>query len=165
MTGSPRLGLPFLSAGQAQKELFHNEALQLLDFAVGAAVEELPRAAAPETPAEGACYLIAPGATGEWAGRDGALAGYSGGGWRYLAPLEGMAVYVRSEEVVATFRSGAWEVGALRGSALLLGGQQVVGTRGAAIAAPAGGATVDAEARTAIGLILAAMRSHGLIES
>lgn len=42
-------------------------------------------------------------------------------------------------------------------------GTKVVGNQGAAIANPAGGATIDAEARTAIGLILAALRTHGLI--
>ena len=42
-------------------------------------------------------------------------------------------------------------------------GLQVVGSRGAAIPTPTGGGTVDAEARTAIGSILSAMRTHGLI--
>jgi hypothetical protein len=55
-------------------------------------------------------------------------------------------------------------MGAVRGSSLVLGGQQVVGSRGAAIAAPSGGTTIDSQARTTIGLILAALRQHGLID-
>ena len=38
MTCSPRLALPFLTAGQAQKEMTHNEALQILDFVTVAAI-------------------------------------------------------------------------------------------------------------------------------
>jgi hypothetical protein len=44
-----------------------------------------------------------------------------------------------------------------------VGGVQVLGVQGAAIASPSGGSTVDAEARSALGLMLAAMRQHGLI--
>ena len=40
---------------------------------------------------------------------------------------------------------------------------QVVGSQQAAIANPAGGLTIDAEARTAIGSILTALKTHGLI--
>ncbi|MBA3897301.1 MAG: hypothetical protein H0X36_09270 [Sphingomonadaceae bacterium] len=39
----------------------------------------------------------------------------------------------------------------------------IVGTRGANIAAPAGGATVDSEARAAIGALIVQLASHGLI--
>ncbi len=42
MNASQRLALPFILPGQAQKELFHNEALQTLDLVVAAAVEEPP---------------------------------------------------------------------------------------------------------------------------
>lgn len=56
-------------------------------------------------------------------------------------------------------------MGTLRGNSLLIGGEQVVGARSAAISAPTAGGTVDAEARTAVGEILATMRAHGLIES
>ena len=38
MEFTPRLSLPTLIPGQAQKELFHNEALQVLDFLVAGAV-------------------------------------------------------------------------------------------------------------------------------
>ena len=77
---------------------------------------------------------------------------------------EGMILYVRSTGTSARFRSGAWEVGQVRGSTLVLGGQQVVGPRAAAIAGAVGGATVDSEARAAIDQILATLRQHGLIE-
>jgi len=164
MSGTPRLALPFISPGQAQKELMHNEALQLLDVLVAAAVEEEPRAAPPTSPAPGACYIVALAATGEWAGKDQSLAAFSSGGWRYVPPIEGMSVFVRPTGQRAIFRSGAWELGALRASSLLIDGQQVVGPRAAAIAAPVGGSTVDAEARTALGDVLAALRAHGLIE-
>ena len=48
---------------------------------------------------------------------------------------------------------------------LRVGGERVVGPRGAAIATPAGGTTVDAEARTTLADVLAALRGHGLIAS
>jgi hypothetical protein len=164
MTGTPRLGLPFLSAGQAQKEIYHNEALQSLDTLVAGAVEEPPRADPPTSPAVGACYIVAGGAVGEWTGGDGRVAAFTSAGWRLIPPLEGMTVYVRSSSVWATYRAGAWELGQVRGSSLVLAGQQVVGSRAAAIASASGGTTVDSEARAVVDQILAAMRQHGLIE-
>jgi hypothetical protein len=164
MSGTPRLALPFLSAGQAQKEFFHNEALQTLDVVVAAAVEALPLVTPPSSPVVGACYIVATSPTGGWAGKAQYLAAYTSGGWRFIAPIDGMAAYVKASGIWATYRSGAWEMGAVRGSSLVLGGQQVVGSRGAAIAAPSGGTTIDSQARTTIGLILAALRQHGLID-
>lgn len=49
------------------------------------------------------------------------------------------------------------------GGALLISGTQVVAARQAAVADAAGGATVDAQARTAINTLLARLRTHGLI--
>ena len=51
----------------------------------------------------------------------------------------------------------------MRGSSLVIGGVQVVGSRASAIAAPTGGTTVDGEGRAAIDQILSALREHGLI--
>ena len=165
MSASARLSLPFLSPGQAQKEVSHNEALQIVDLLIAASVEEAPRDDPPANPAIGACYLVGSSATGAWVGKSQCIAGYTSGGWRFVPPIEGVSAFVNAIGVFAKYREGAWEVGTLRGERLLLGGEQVVGTRLAAIAAPSGGTVVDAEGRTAIDLILAALRQHGLIES
>lgn len=163
MNRSARLSLPLLSPGQAQKELLHNEAIQALDFMVAAAVEGPPQDAPPSAPAVGATHLVGASPTGAWLGHAGAIAGYSEGGWRFLGPVEGMTCLIRSEGIAAVYRLGAWEMGELRGSALVLGGDQVAGPRQSAIPDPAGGSVSDNEARTAIGSILAALRQHGMI--
>lgn len=163
MAASPRLSLPFLSPGQAQKEMYHNEALQLLDALVGACVEEGPRSAPPASPIPGQCYIVGVSPSGAWIGKETAIAAYTSGGWRFIAPFEGLSVHVKSLGVPACFRSGQWDIGAIHASAVMVGGQQVVGARGAAIASPAGGQSVDAEARACVGQILAALRQHGLI--
>ena len=165
MSGTPRLALPFLSPGQAQKEFTHNEALQTLDFLVASAVEEPPRSDPPASPALGTCYIVGGSPTGLWAGKSQAVAGYSTGGWRFIAPLEGMSAYVKASGVWANYRSGAWELGNLRGERVMVDEQQVVGGRTSAIASATGGTTVDTEARTVIDQILVALRTHGLIES
>lgn len=46
---------------------------------------------------------------------------------------------------------------------VLASGTKVVGIQGAAVADAAGGATIDAEARTALNALLARLRTHGLI--
>ena len=164
MAATPRLSLPFLSVGQSQKEFTVNEAFQAVDLLVAGAVEEPPLATPPVTPALGACYIVAEDATGAWAGKSHYVAGWTNGGWRTIAPVEGMSMFVRSTGTCATFRGGLWEIGQVRGAALVIGDEQVVGSRAAAIASPTGGAMIDSEARAAIEAILGALRAHGLIE-
>lgn len=130
---------------------------------VAAAVEDLALSTPPESPATGSCYLVGPSPTGDWAGHAQELAAYTTGGWRFIAPRDGMTAMIRSSGSVAAYRNGVWEIGALRGSEVAIDGQKVIGAQGAAVAAPTGGTIVDVEARTAVGEILAAMRAHGLI--
>jgi hypothetical protein len=165
MTATPRLALPFLSAGQAQKEFTHNEALQTLDILVGGALVDGPVATPPASPSIGDAYIVDESPTGDWAGKPGCVAAYTSGGWRFVAPTDGLAFYVKSQAEWAIYRAGSWELGLLRGSSVVIGGQQVVGSRVAAIGSASGGTTVDTEARAAIDQILAAMRQHGLIQS
>src|SRR5687768_935388 len=89
MDQTTRFALPFLAPGQAQKEWYHNEALQRIDMLLCPAVEGPPLAAPSPSPPDGACYLVAAGATGAWAGQDGSIAGFTDGGWRFVAPVEG----------------------------------------------------------------------------
>lgn len=163
MSGTPRLGLPFLSAGQAQKEFAHNEALQTLDLAVAPAVEQAALQDPPASPTLGSCYIVGDSPTGAWVGKSQNLAGFTSGGWRFVPALEGLAVYVKAEAQAAYYRAGTWEMGVLRGSSLVIGGDQVVGGRAGAIPSPSGGATVDSQARSTIDDILGALRQHGLI--
>ena len=165
MSATPRLALPFLSVGQAQKEFTHNESLQTLDVLVGGAVEEPPRVTPPVAPTVGACYIVAAGATDAWAGKSQCVAAWTSGGWRFVSPAEGMVLHERTSGTAAAFRNGAWEVGALRGGSLVIDGLKIVGARAAAIDSPGGGTVVDAEARSAIDAILSALRQHGLIET
>jgi hypothetical protein len=165
MNSTPRLGFGYLSVGQAQKEVTVNETFQLLDGLVCAVVEEPQLDAPPSSPAVGACYIVGNSPTGDWAGRTQCFAQFTSGGWRFVAPQEGLTAYIRSTATWGAYRAGAWENGQVRGSSLVLAGQQVVGSRVGAIASPVGGATVDNEARSAIGEILGAMRQHGLIET
>ncbi|HVM38094.1 MAG TPA: DUF2793 domain-containing protein [Sphingomicrobium sp.] len=165
MSATPRLRLPLLAAGQAQKELFHNEALQLLDALVAASVEEPPRAEPPAAPAIGSCYLLAGSPTGAWSGHAHALAIYSAAGWRFIAPVEGMTVSIRDSGLSATYRGGSWDVGMVSATGLWVGGKQVVGPQAAAITGPVGGSSIDAQCREAVERILAALRQHGLVET
>ena len=160
-----RLGLPLLNPGQSQKEIFHNEALLVLDAVVAGSVEEGPRSAPPSNPQPGQAFIVAQSGTGEWAGKDLQLAIFTTAGWRFQKPAEGQSMYVRSAGVQASYRAGSWELGAVRANSLVIGGEQVVGSRSGTIAEPAGGTTIDAQARASIAAILDALRTHGLIAS
>ena len=109
MEMTPRLGLPLLVAGQVQKELFHNEALALVDLLLAGSVEA---GAADRAAAEpGAGRLLSrrrAGASGAFAGHESTLAGWSAGGWRFVVPVEGMRLTERASGVELAFRGGAW---------------------------------------------------------
>ena len=160
---SVRLGLPLLQSGQAQKEMSHNEALTLLDLAVQPVVESVGMNAPPTAPVAGICWVIGTAPSGAWTGQAQALAGWSEAGWRFIAARDGMAAWSLVDGAIARFSDGAWTVGRVSGTEVVLGGNVVVGARQAAIADPAGGSTTDAAARAAIISILAALRTHGLI--
>jgi hypothetical protein len=111
MTNTPRLALPAIDAAQAQKHVTHNEALNLLDALTQLAVESRTLAAPPGTPAEGACYIPAAGATGAWAGWNGQIALFSGGGWLRVVPVSGLKAWVKAERLTVTYEDGVWRDG------------------------------------------------------
>ncbi|MEJ2435475.1 MAG: DUF2793 domain-containing protein [Pseudolabrys sp.] len=111
MTDTPRLALPVIEAAQAQKHVTHNEALVLLDALTQLAVESRALTAPPGSPADGACYIPATSATGDWSGWDGQIALYSAGGWLNIAPVSGLKAWVKAERLTVTYEDGVWRDG------------------------------------------------------
>lgn len=85
------LSLPNIIAGQAQKEVTHNEALQILDAIVQLSVIgflDTP----PGSPSQGDRYVVAASPTGAWAGKEGFVAAYYGAGWVFFNPAPGWSL-------------------------------------------------------------------------
>lgn len=140
---TPRLGLPYLFPGQAQKEAFVNEALARLDALVVPSVQG-ERADPPATPAVGDCYVVAATPAGAWEGHAGALAVWAENQWLFAEPVEGMWIFDRGAGGMAHYSDpSGW-------------------TRVAAPPLPGGGATQDAEARAAIGALIEGLRNLGI---
>ncbi|MFN6339484.1 MAG: DUF2793 domain-containing protein, partial [Cyanobacteriota bacterium] len=78
---TPRLLIPYLSTSQAQKEVTHNDALNVLDGWVQASVVSRTLATPPVSPTEGVLYLVGASPTGAWAGQANELAQYLSGAW------------------------------------------------------------------------------------
>ena len=165
MTQTARLAAPLLEAGQIDKATTHNEALGLFDLALSAAVDGFLVETPPASPAVGACYVLGASPIGAWAGHGQALAGYTSGGLRFIAPVDGLTALVKASGQFAVYRGGGWEIGQIKGVSLTVGGNQVVGPQLAAVADAAGGTVIDTEARAAIAAILDRLRQHGLIAS
>ena len=138
---SPRFALPLLFAGQAQKEAFVNEAHALTDALLHCAIEG-EAAAPPATPLEGTNWLVAVAPTGAWAGQAGKIACRQAGNWLFVAPRDGMILLDRANGQQRRYFAG-W-------------------LSPAAPAVPSGGSTIDAEARTAISALVAALRTAGV---
>lgn len=164
LDATPRFGLPFLHAGQAQKEVYHNEALILADCLIHAHAVSAALSAPPASPLPGQCWIVGAGASDAWAGETGSLALWTEGGWRFVAPREGLRVRAGDEGLDYFHNGTGWTKGELRPDGLYISDIRVVGGREPAIAAPSGGSTVDSEARAAILAILNALKNHGLIE-
>lgn len=163
MMQTNRLALPLLAAGQAEKELAHNEALLRLDIATQSVVESAGLAAPPSSPVAGRCWIVAAGASGGWTGRDGAIAGWTDNGWRFVLPAPGWRAWVADRGHAMRYDGAGWIDDEARSGGYFVAGDQVLSARQAAIGNPVGGVTPDGEARVAISSILAALRAHGLI--
>ena len=161
---TPRLALPLLQPGQAQKEMYHNEALARLDLAVQPSVIGANANIPPEAPEPGDAWILGTSPSGAWAEHPKAMAGWTEAGWRFLAPAEGMTAWVVESAGFALFSDGSWRVGEAHGR-LIVEGEQLVGPRADPIEDPDGGMTVDIEARAAILAILVALREHGLVDT
>lgn len=141
---SPRFDLPFLFVGQAQKEAWVNEALARVDALLHCSIEG-QRADPPAAPQNGEAWLVAAGATGEWAGKEATIATRQGDNWLFIAGQEGLRVFDRSTGQERLFTT-AWQ-------------------NASAPLEPSGGSVVDVEARAVISELIAALRVLGVFPS
>jgi hypothetical protein len=163
MEHTARFQIPLLAPGQAQKEFFHNEALERIACLICPVVEDIPQAAPPADPTIGACYLVGAEASGDWSGNDGSIACFTAGGWRFIEAVEGLSVTVRATCEPLQWCAGVWELGIARFQEVRIRGQTVLRERQPAIPNPAGGTIVDSECRAALTAVLNALRTHGMI--
>lgn len=140
-SSSARFGLPYLFAGQAQKEAFVNEAHALADALLHCAVEG-EADAPPADPAEGECWLVGAAPTGAWAGQAGTLACRQQGVWLFVMPRDGMRLLDGASGQERRYRGG-W-IAPLPP------------------APPSGGTTIDSEARTAVAALISCLREAGI---
>lgn len=163
MDATARWNLPLLFAGQAQKEVFHNEALARIDMLLHARVESADLSEPPEAPAIGACWIVANGATGAWSGQAGRLASWTQGGWRFVTPRAGFSIEVADRGHALRHDGAGWRDAGLREDGLYIDDKRVVGPRATPISDPVGGGVIDIESRAALGAFLSALRTHGLV--
>lgn len=141
MSRTARFDLPLLFAGQAQKEFTVNEALSRVASLLHPVVigeQDAP----PPSPAEGEAWLVGNAPTGKWAGYTAAIACWSAGEWLFIHPQMGLRCF-DTETGSTLFYDGEWQ-------------------RPELPATPLGGATQDAEARTAIALLIRTMEQAGI---
>jgi hypothetical protein len=108
MSATSNLGLPYIDAGQAQKHVTHNEALRSLDTLVQLAVLDRDLSEPPESPAEGARWIVKAGASGAWSGHAGHVAAWQDGAWQFSVPVTGWVAYVADEEILVAWGGDSW---------------------------------------------------------
>ena len=141
---SARFALPLLMAGQAQKEVTHNEALTLLDLALCPVVEAVGLNSPPSSPALGQAWIVGTAPSGAWFGSANALAGWTAGGWRFVQMPVAASVTVRTNGLKWRRNSTSWAVSPTA-------------------SAPSGGLIVDVQCRAALSGVIDALISHGLV--
>lgn len=116
---SPILNLPYIVESQAQKEITHNEALNLLDVLTQATAVALQDAPPTETAADGTCYLVGATPTDAWAGKAGCIAEMLAGAWQFISPKSGWQFYVPGTGNY-TYSGTAWVLAAAGAGATAL---------------------------------------------
>lgn len=97
MSTTPNLGAEYLLDGQSGKGRY-NRTAAVLDAAVALRILDRDLTAPPGSPSAGDTYIVAAGATGDWASQDGKLAIYYNAGWLFRSPVGGLVGLVVDEK-------------------------------------------------------------------
>lgn len=107
MSTTPRMYFPEIAASQSQKEVTHNESLQMLDSFMFCAVQDKDLVNPPST-SDGISYIVAVGGASTWTGQDNNIAQRYNSGWTYYTPSEGWRAWVKDEDLMYIFSSSSW---------------------------------------------------------
>jgi hypothetical protein len=102
-----RLKLPYILQAQAQKEVTHNQALNILDVLVNTVAQSIIDTP-PDTVNEGDIYIIGDNPQGIFDGNANRLAQFSEGSWSFYQPLNYMEVMVIEQTQKFTFVDNGW---------------------------------------------------------
>lgn len=108
MTTTLKLQLPHIITAQAQKEVTHNEALNLLDIFTRPTVLEKDRNTPPASPTAGDCYIVGASPTGAFVGHAQQIACYTDSGWIFAAPFTWLDVVVEADQTRYVFDGSGW---------------------------------------------------------
>ena len=112
MADTGYLGLPLLTAAQAQKHVTVNEAFLRLDTLTQLTLQSFETVTPPNSPKEGEAWAVPAGANGSWAANTGDVAMFLNGGWAFLPPQTGWRCFVSDRGVPAFFDGTDWVEGA-----------------------------------------------------
>lgn len=106
---SPRLGLPYVRAGQLQKHVTVNEGLTRLDALVQTAIVSRSLNAPPSLVEAGDMFILTANPSGPWQDFEaGWIAVADLGGWRTVEPMQGQIAVVLDEGAAVVRHSGQW---------------------------------------------------------
>ncbi|HJD59257.1 MAG TPA: DUF2793 domain-containing protein [Rickettsia endosymbiont of Omalisus fontisbellaquei] len=109
MTYTNRLKLPLLYIGQAQKEITHNEALNLLDVLVNPVAQEININSPPTDLKIGKLYVIGLEPTGEFKDHKNKIAQRLENSWRFIKPQKWLEIAYSKDGTKYRFTGKEWE--------------------------------------------------------
>jgi hypothetical protein len=107
MATTNNLGITLVEQSQAQKEVTVNQAFTRIDSILNTGAVSRSVSTPPGSPATGDLYIVAASPTGDWTGQAGKLA-YFDQIWRFIAPNEGMSLWVNDEDIICTHDGSSW---------------------------------------------------------
>lgn len=106
-THTGRLKLPYIVQAQAQKEVTHNQALNILDVLVNTVVQEITDTP-PEKVNEGDIYIVGKKPQGIFDGNANNLAQFSEGSWTFYQPINYMEAVIVDKLKKYSFVDNGW---------------------------------------------------------
>ncbi len=104
MSGSsPRLALPYIAVGQAQKELAHSQGVNRIDALLQCVVQQVGLNTPPGSPTDGQAWVVGAAPTGAWSTFANRLVQRIGGAWVSYVAFTGLSVFD-----VATLAEWGW---------------------------------------------------------